>query len=127
MKEIKAYIQKDRVNVAVDALESARAPGITVVEVHPVGYGYDPHYFGFETRDTMKRYSSVRVVKVEVVCPDQDLDRLVGVIQRVCSTGDQGDGWIFVTEVQRVVRIRDGASGEAILMESGVKPNPGKG
>ena len=122
MKEIKAYIQKDRVNATVDALESEGAPGITVVEVHPVGYGYDPDYFGWETHDTMKRYSGVQIVKIEVVCPDQDLDRLVSAIQRVCRTGGKGDGWIFVAGVQTAIRIRDGASAETALTDTRTHP-----
>ena len=124
MKEIKAYVQKDCLNDLVDTLESEGAPGITVVEVHPVGYGYDPQYFGFDCKNTMRRYSGIRIVKLEVVCPDGDLDRLVNVIQRVCCTGAQGDGWIFVTEVQKAIRIRDGALGEVPLLEARTQSKP---
>jgi hypothetical protein len=57
MKEIKSYIRKSPVKAVVNALQQARAPGVTVVEVHPVGYGYQPNYFepGFE-EDVLKRY-----------------------------------------------------------------------
>lgn len=117
MKEIKAYIQRCSVNEAVNELEAAGAPGITVVEVHPVGYGYKPNYFETHFEDALKRYSYMQIVKVEVVCADRDVDRLVGVLERVCRTGSQGDGWIFLTDVDKGVRIRDGASGEAPLIE----------
>lgn len=40
MKEIKAYIRRDRVNRTVDGLQKAGAQGITIVEVHPIGYGH---------------------------------------------------------------------------------------
>ena len=115
MKEIKAYIQRCCVNRAVDELEKAGAPGITIVEIHPVGYGYEPNYFEPQFSDTFKRYSYLRIVKLEVVCADQDVDRLARVIQSVCSSGAKGDGMIFVTDVRAALRIRDGASGQKAL------------
>lgn len=54
-------------------------------------------------------------MKLEVVCTDQDTDRLVKVVQQVCRSGASGDGMIFVTEVSQAVRIRDGVRGEAAL------------
>ncbi len=117
MKEIKAYIQRCCVNETVNQLEAAGAPGITVVEIHPVGYGYKPNYFETHFKDALKRYSYMQIVKVEVVCADRDVDRLVATIEQVCHKGSQGDGWIFLTDVQKAIRIRDGASGEAPLLE----------
>lgn len=115
MKEIKAYIQRCCVNQVVAELEAAGAPGITIVEIHPVGYGYEPNYFEPQFSDAFKRYSYLRIVKLEVVCADQDLNRLAGVIQKICSTRAKGDGMIFVTDVCSAVRIRDGACGEKAL------------
>jgi nitrogen regulatory protein PII len=117
MKEIKAYIQRWCVNKVVSKLEEAGAPGITIVEIHPVGYGYEPNYFEFEHEfeDAFKRYKHVKVVKLEVVCSDRDVERFVKTIQDGACTGCQGDGRIFVTEVSAAVRIRDGARGEEVL------------
>jgi len=115
MKEIKAYIQRDLVNRVVDELDRAGAPGITITEVHPVGYGYEPNYFGFQNEDAFKRYSYLRIVKLEVVCADEALDRLINVIADACRTGEKGDGRIFVTEVVSAVRIRDDVRGLAAL------------
>ncbi len=117
MKEIKAYIQRCCVNKAVDELQAAGAPGITIVEIHPVRYGYEPNYFESRFEDAFKRYGYLRIVKLEVVCADRDVDRFVNAIQRVCRMGSQGDGWIFVTKVGRGIRIRDGASGEQALAQ----------
>lgn len=116
MKEIKAYVRKARIKAVVNALQEARAPGITVVEVHPVGYGYEPNYFepGFE-EDVLKRYQYLEIAKLEVVCPDADLEKLVQVIQKECHTGQRGDGMIFVTDVTGAMRIRTGARGEQSL------------
>jgi nitrogen regulatory protein PII len=45
MKEIKAYVRRCCVNKLVTALEEAAAPGVTIVDIHPVGYGYEPKLF----------------------------------------------------------------------------------
>ena len=115
MKEIKAYIQRYCVNKVVYALEKAKAPGITIVEIHPVGYGYDPNYFALRFNDAFKRYGHVSVVKLEVVCDDQEAERLVQTIRDECRTGGKGDGRIFVSEVSTAIRIRDGARGAEAL------------
>ncbi len=115
MKEIKAYIRRSCVNKTVNELEKAGAPGITIVEVHPVGYGYEPNYFEEHFGDAIKRYNLLHIVKLEVVCADRDLDRFVRLVREVCCTGAKGDGMIFVTEVFGATRIRDGASGEEAL------------
>lgn len=115
MKEIKAYIQRCCVNRAVDELQAAGVSGISIVEIHPVGYGYEPNYFEPRYQDVYKRYSYLSIVKLEVVCADNDLDRLVGVIQKVCSTGAKGEGMVFVADVCSALRIRDGACGEKAL------------
>lgn len=115
MKEIKAYIRRSSVTRVVDRLERAGAPGITVVEIHPVGYGYEPNYFETRFEDVFKRYQHLQIVKLEVVCADRDLDRFVRAIQEECQTGTPGDGMIFVSEVAAAIRIRDGASGEETL------------
>lgn len=112
MKEIKAYVRRSRVNALATKLQEAGVPGITIVEVHPVGYGYEPNYFEptFE-KDVVKRYQYLEIVKVEVVCSDEDLETFVNVVQRECQTGDRGDGWIFISDVVDAVRIRDGLRG----------------
>ena len=115
MKEIKAYVRRSRVNTVVESLQRAGAPGITLVDIHPVGYGYEPNYFEAQFENVVKRYRQWEVVKLEVVCTDEDADRLVAVIQEAGRTGQPGDGMIFVSEVARAVRIRDGASGEGFL------------
>jgi nitrogen regulatory protein P-II 1 len=115
MKEIKAYLRKSRVKAVVARLQEAGAPGITVVEVHPVGYGYEPNYFepGFE-QDVLKRYKYLEIVKIELVCEDNDLQKLAVLIQQECQTGARGDGWIFVSDVVEAIRIRDGRRGSLV-------------
>jgi nitrogen regulatory protein P-II 1 len=112
MKEIKAYVRTETLEKTVEALEAAGAPGITVTEVHPVGYGFDANYFT-STEEIVKRYWTI--AKLEVVCADQDVERLVDVISRGACTRRKGDGMIFVSPVQAAVRIRTGERNEAAL------------
>jgi nitrogen regulatory protein PII len=109
VKEIKAYIQRHRVNKVVDELEKAGVSGITIVEVHPVQYGYDPNYFEYQIDDAFKRYKIWHIVKLEIVCDERDLDRFTDIIRDVCVTGAKGDGMIFISDVAAAIRIRDGA------------------
>ena len=115
MKEIKAYIRRHRVNDVIEALQKAGAPGITVVEVHPVGYGYDPNFFESHAFSVTERYAHWDVVKLEVVCADRDVEKLIQVVEEQSRTGGKGDGRIFVSEVLDAVRIRDGMRGGEAL------------
>ena len=116
-KEIKAYIQRWQVDNVVRALQKVKTPGISIVEIHPVGYGYEPNYFdqAYESEDVLKRYRNLSVVKLEVICRDEDEDRFVQTIQKAACTQSRGDGRIFVSDVIRAVRIRDGVEGEQAL------------
>ena len=118
MKEIKAFIRKDRVNITVEALQNAGAPGISISEIHPVGYGYEPNYFESHYTDVVDSYRHLAIVKLEIVCTDRDAEKLLKVILRSCNSGKKGDGVIFVSEVGEAVRIRDGKNGEEVLQFS---------
>lgn len=113
MKEIKAYIRRDRASHVVEKLQRAGASGITLLEVHAVGYGEEPNYF-VRAEDVFTRYR-VAMVKLELVCADHDADEMAAVVEEAARTGSRGDGMIFVAQVSLAIRIRDGASGEAAL------------
>lgn len=113
MKEIKAYIRTGVLAETVEALEEARAPGITIVTVHPVGYGFMPNYFTPEYQGPVKRYDAI--TKLEIVCRSEDADRLVEAIRSHSCSGAPGDGMIFVSPVERAIKIRTGEQGESIL------------
>lgn len=115
MKQINAYIRRELVNETVEALKRARSPGITVVEVHPVGYGYEPNYFESDYTSVVDSYNHLAVVKLEIICADPDLYRLSEIIIDRSRTGESGDGIIFVSEVLDAMRIRDGVHGESAL------------
>lgn len=112
MKEIKAYVRRDDVNKIVEELCAAGAPGVSVIEIHPVGYGYEQNCFAPHTSRLVQRYRYLAVVKLEIMCADHQLERLVHVIRTHCESGARADGIIFVSEITDAVRIRDGARGE---------------
>ena len=105
MKLIKAFIRTRQVDDVIRALRAARAPGITVSRVHGVGYGYDPMLFTLSPSELNR---APEVAKVEVVCVDGDVTRLIEAITIAAQTGSQGDGIVFVTDVQRAMKIRTG-------------------
>jgi len=118
MKEIKAYIRRDEVNEVVERLQRAGAPGVSVIEIHPVGYGYVANPFEPHTARVVDRYRHLAIVKLEIMCASTQVDSLLEVIQTSCCTANPGDGMIFVSEVVDAVRIRDGARGEQALGDS---------
>jgi nitrogen regulatory protein P-II 1 len=115
MKEIKAYVRRDEINDVVEQLRRAGAPGVAVIEIHPVGYGYEANPFEPHGARLVDRYRYLAIVKLEIMCADEQVERLVDIVQAGCRTGSPGDGMIFVSEVADVVRIRDGERGERAL------------
>ncbi len=103
MKEIKAYIRTSSLEKTVEALKEKGAPGITIVTVHPVGYGFSSRFSLSEVAITKKFYD---ITKIELVCDNDDLDTFVNVILDYAHTGASGDGLIFVSDVHEVVRIK---------------------
>src|SRR5438093_11414117 len=96
MKEIKAYVRRDEINDVVEQLQRAGAPGVSVIEIHPVGYGYEANPFEPHGARLVDRYRYLAIVKLEIMCADAQVDRLVDLIQASCRTGSPGDGMIFV-------------------------------
>lgn len=113
MKEIKAYIRTEVVRETVEALEEAGAPGITVVSVHPVGYGFEPNYFVHEGKNPFKPFPTI--VRLEVVCRDDDVERFTQIISGNSYTGMKGDGMIFIIPVENAISIRTSVQGEKAL------------
>ena len=59
MKALKAYIHGESVPEAVHRLQAAGAPGISIVEIHPVGYGYEPNYFDIQFENPLSTQDAV--------------------------------------------------------------------
>ena len=115
MKEIKAYGRRDEINEVVERLQRAAAPGVSVIEIHPVGYGYEANPFEPHGARLVDRYRHLTIVKLEIVCTDEHLEALLEEIQTSCRTSKPGDGMVFVSEVAEAIRIRDGVRGAGAL------------
>src|SRR5436309_11861871 len=64
MKEIKAYVRRDEINDVVEQLQRAGAPGVSVIEIHPVGYGYEANPFEPHGARLVERYRYLAIVKL---------------------------------------------------------------
>ncbi|HEX6419262.1 MAG TPA: P-II family nitrogen regulator [Acidimicrobiales bacterium] len=105
MKLITAIVKPFKLDDVKAALKDAGVAGMTVVEVQGFGRqsGHTEVYRGAEyTIDFVPK------VRIEVLAPEADTDRLVDVITEAARTGKIGDGKIWVTGIDRVVRIRTG-------------------
>ncbi len=108
MKLITAVIKPFKLDDVKDALKGAGVVGLTVTEVRGFGRqgGHTETYRGTEYQVEL-----VPKVRIEVVVADPDVDGVVDAIAKAASTGKIGDGKIWVSEIDRVVRIRTGEEG----------------
>ena len=108
MKKIEAIIKPFKLDDVKDALHEVGVSGITVAEVKGFGRqkGHTELYRGAEyVVDFLPK------VKVEVVLEDSMVERAVEAIQQAAHTGRIGDGKIFITSIDEVIRIRTGERG----------------
>lgn len=111
-KLITAVIQPHKLDDVKSALEAAGVRGLTVGEVSGYGRqrGHTEVYRGAEyTVDLVPK------VRVEVLVNDEDVTTLTGVVVNAAQTGKIGDGKVWVTSVDDVIRVRTGASGPDAL------------
>jgi nitrogen regulatory protein P-II 1 len=112
MKQITAVIKPFKLEEVREALADVGVSGLTVTEVKGFGRqkGHTELYRGAEyVVDFLPK------VKVEVVVKDDDVDRVVESIIGAAKTGKIGDGKIFVTPVEQVIRIRTGERDESAI------------
>jgi nitrogen regulatory protein P-II 1 len=113
MKEIKAIVQPFQLSAVVTALqEIPDLPGITVFEVR--GFGRQR---ARSTRDSIEDEGILyaKKVQIEIVVPDRLADLVIRTIQASAHTGNQGDGKIFASTLDKAIRIRSGERGDAAL------------
>ncbi|HVN25962.1 MAG TPA: P-II family nitrogen regulator [Syntrophorhabdales bacterium] len=112
MVKIEAVIKPEKQEEVKQALVDIGVQGMTVFEVRGFGRQKGQH----ETyRGTEIKVSFVHKVMVTIVIKDELLDTAIEAIRKAAHTDTIGDGKIFVTSVQRVVRIRTGETGPQAL------------
>ncbi len=112
MKQITAILKPFKLEEVREALAECGVTGLTVTEVKGFGRqkGHTELYRGAEyVVDFLPK------VKVEVVVQTSEVERCVDAIVRAARTGKIGDGKIFITSVERTVRIRTGEQDEAAV------------
>lgn len=105
MKKIEAIIKPFRLEEVKDALAEIGITGMTVSEVKGYGRqkGHSELYRGAEyVVDFLPK------VKMELIVDEQQLDNVVDTIVEAARTGKIGDGKIFVSDIEKIIRIRTG-------------------
>ena len=99
MKEVKAYIRRDRLDSVVNAL--AQIKNLSGVSVSTVtGFG--------RSRGRLRLVDFESHIKIETVCDDTLLDEVITTLQATACTHQRGDGKIFVSDVGKMIRIETG-------------------
>jgi nitrogen regulatory protein P-II 1 len=112
MKKIEAIIRPFKLDEVKEALVEEGIHGLTISEVRGYGRqkGHTETYRGSEYQ-----IEFIPKIKIEIVVDDALLDKVIDAILRTAKTGQVGDGKIFISEVQEVIRIRTEESGSQAL------------
>src|SRR5215510_3415624 len=112
MTKVEAIIQTSKLEAVKNALHEIGVEGMTVIEVRGHGRqkGHTEFYRGREyTVDLLPK------IKMEMVLPDDLVEKVVQAIANAARTGKIGDGKIFLSRIDDAVRIRNDERGEAAL------------
>ena len=112
MKKIEAIIRPFKLEEVKEALVEEGIRGLTISEVR--GYGRQKGHT--ETyRRSEYHIEFVPKIKIEVVVEDSKAEKIIDAILRTAKTGQVGDGKIFITNIEDVIRIRTDESGKEAL------------
>ena len=104
MKEIKAFVKPFKVNDIFHHLLEAGFPNLTV----SMAEGTGNFESGEPSISTHFSITDSQVAKIEIVCNKNDLDKIVMIISEQGRTGNPGDGLIYVSDVEKAVRVKTG-------------------
>jgi nitrogen regulatory protein P-II 1 len=112
MKKILSIIRPDKLEEVKQALEEIGCHGLTIKEVRGRGrqLGITESYRGHDYKVDM-----LPKTEIEIVTNEKDLENIVDTIIKTARTGDIGDGKIFISPVEEVIRIRTGERGEKAI------------
>ncbi len=112
MKKIEAVVRIEKVDGVVEALKAAGAPGLMVTRIE--GHGRQKGVVE-QFRGRQFKVDLLPKVRVEVIVADSQVGKVRDAIVEAARTGEVGDGKIFVSPVEDVVRIRTGEAGESAI------------
>ena len=112
MKKIEAIIKPFKLEEVRKALDEIDVNGITITEVKGSGRqkGIKEVYRGAEYHIPF-----IQKIKMEIVVNDDMVDKVISVVQDKAQTGNIGDGKIFVSNIEEVIRIRTGERGHTAI------------
>jgi nitrogen regulatory protein P-II 1 len=112
MKLITAVIKPGKFDDVKNALRAVGVKGMTVSEVSGVGRqgGHVEVYRGAEYPIDL-----ISKIRIEILAENKDVDSVIDTIVKAASTGSIGDGKVWATPVDNVVRVRTGEKGEAAI------------
>mgnify|MGYP000624305737 CR=1 FL=1 len=106
MKEIKAFIKPKKVQVVVKSLRDAGFESVTLSKGEGTGAYKDPD----ASPSLDFHFTDSPVVKLELVCQNEEMEKAVQLIIGKAKTPEQGDGIIYVSEIEDAYRIKTGES-----------------
>jgi nitrogen regulatory protein P-II 1 len=105
VKLIKAYVRTYMSDKVIHALREIGAPRLTAIDIRVMGDEIDPHHLEISSAHA-GTYTTM--VKLEIVCSDDQVDRIRDIIIKNARTGYKGDGIVVISPVDEAVGIRDG-------------------
>ncbi len=113
MKEIKAYVRANMAHRVVEALAREGHLDFSIVSARGVTKGLPRESYSFSVGlgELVEE-----VVKIELVCRDENAERLADNIRQAASTGRKGDGMIFIGPIDEAIRIENGERGDQVLL-----------
>lgn len=118
MKEIKAYVRRSKMDDIVHGLKSIGVKAMSIIPVEGIGALADPGASELSL-NYVTNYSMV--YKLEIVCRESDTQRIVDTLLNLAGSRAKGDGVIFISEIERAIKIRSGEEGEFTLDSPGDK------
>ena len=116
LKKVEAIIREDKVNDVVDALKAIGIVGLNTFEVRGHGRQGGIQLVG---RAGTYQVNMLPKIQVNIVLSDRNLEPAIEAILQSAYTGEPGDGLIFVTPVEEVIRIRTRERGQDAMMYPG--------
>jgi nitrogen regulatory protein P-II 1 len=112
VKKIEAVIRPEKLEEVKKVLSDLQVRGMTIYEVQGRGLQKDTITYSRGQEHVVDLFPKV---KVELICRDHWVERIIELIVKICQHGKAGDGKIFVYPIEEIVRISTGERGDAAL------------
>lgn len=113
MKKIEVICRKECIADVAAELRKARISRMTASHVHALGSGVDPEDYRMSLEEEAAYTEKTRL---EMVCSDTDVEHVIDIVRQHAQTGHRGDGVIFVSDVERAIKIQTGDENTLALL-----------